>query len=182
MSAKTEDYWSLNPDEVYERLGSSGNGLSEQEAQRRLNTYGRNELPHKAFSVVPIIIRQFKNPIFAILIAAAIVAGFFAQPDQSISIISMIILSVVLGFYNEYKAEKIVDKLKKSVSYKALVTRDGKSYEINSELVVPGDMVTVNVGDIVPADVRITKSKDLHCNEATLTGESFPTEKNPEQS
>jgi Ca2+-transporting ATPase len=60
--------------------------------------------------------RQFKNPIFVILIAAAIVAGFFAQPDQSISIISMIILSVVLGFYNEYKAEKIVDKLKKSVS------------------------------------------------------------------
>ena len=139
---------------------------------------GRNELPRQAFSVVPILVRQFKNPIFAILIAAAVVAGFFAQPDQSISIISMIVLSVVLGFYNEYKAEKIVDSLRKSVSYKALVTRDGKSYEINSELVVPGDLVSVSVGDIVPADMRIIKSKDLHCNEATLTGESFPVEKN----
>jgi Mg2+-importing ATPase len=114
------------------------------------------------------------------LIAAAVVAGFFAQPDQSISIISMIILSAVLGFYNEYKAEKIVDNLRKSVSYKALVKRDGKSHEIDSEIVVPGDLVSVNVGDIVPADIRIMKSKDLLCNEAALTGESFPTEKNPD--
>lgn len=176
-NAARKDYWSTKPNEVYEVLGTTETGLSEQEAQRRLKTYGQNELPRQAFSFVQILIRQFKNPIFAILIAAALVAGFFDEIDQSIAIISMIIISVVLGFYNEYKAEKIVESLRQSVSFKALVTREGKSREIDSKLVVPGDLVSVNVGDIVPADMRIVKSKDLQTNEATLTGESFPVEK-----
>jgi len=145
-----------------------------------LKVYGRNELPKKSSSFVQILIRQFKNPIFAILIAAAVVAGFFAQLEQSIAIIAMITLSVVLGFYNEYKAEKIVENLQHSVSFKTLVTRDGKYREIDSALIVPGDLVSVSVGDIVPADMRIIKSKDLQTNEATLTGESFPVEKTSE--
>jgi Mg2+-importing ATPase len=89
----------------------------------------------------------------------------------------MIALSVVLGYYNEYKAEKIVENLRETVSIKAVVTRDGKSSQIDSKLVVPGDLVSVYVGDIVPADMRIVKSKDLQTNEATFTGEPFPVEK-----
>jgi Mg2+-importing ATPase len=89
----------------------------------------------------------------------------------------MIILSVILGFYNEYKAEKIVENLRKSVSFKAIVTREGRTYELNSELLVPGDLVSVTFGDIVPADMRLIKCKSIHANEATLTGESFPAEK-----
>jgi len=92
----------------------------------------------------------------------------------------MIAISVILGFYNEYKAEKIVENLRQSVSLKAVVTRDGKAKEIDSRLVIPGDLVSVYIGDIVPADIRVVQSKDLQTNEAVLTGESFPVEKTSE--
>jgi Mg2+-importing ATPase len=125
-----------------------------------------------------VLLRQFKNPIFAILVACAAIAGSVGgQPDQSIVILAMIVIAVVLGFYNEYKAEKTVQDLRQAVSIKAVVTRDGKSSQIDSKLLVPGDLVSVYVGDLVPADIRIVKSKDLETNEATFTGESFPVEK-----
>jgi Mg2+-importing ATPase len=92
----------------------------------------------------------------------------------------MIVIAVVLGYYNEYKAEKTVQDLRKAVAIKAVVTRDGKSSKIDSKLLVPGDLVSVYVGDLVPADMRIVKSKDLETNEATFTGESFPVEKKPD--
>ena len=171
----------MEPKSVYEDLGTTEQGLSEQEAQNRLETSGYNELPRHAFSGIQILLRQFKNPIFAILIAAAVVAGLFAELKQSVIIISMIALSIILGFYNEYKAEKIVENLRHGVSFKALVTRDGKSVEIDSRFIVPGDLVAVSIGDIVPADMRIVKAKDLQTNEATLTGESFPVEKTTEK-
>jgi Mg2+-importing ATPase len=115
-----------------------------------------------------------------ILLACAVVAGFLAEPTEAVLILSMIALSVVLGFYNEYRAEKIVVDLRKNVSIKAVVTRDGKPFEIDSRLLVPGDLVSLYVGDIVPADMRIVESNDLQVNEAVLTGESFPAEKTSE--
>jgi Mg2+-importing ATPase len=124
-----------------------------------------------------VLLRQFKNPIFAVLIACAAVAGIFTGPNQAIIILSMIALSVILGFYNEYKAEKIVEDLRQKISIKALVIREGKTSQIDSRLLVPGDLVSVYVGDITPADMRIVKSKDLESDEATFTGESFPVEK-----
>jgi Mg2+-importing ATPase len=124
-----------------------------------------------------VLLRQFKNPIFAILIACAAIAGSFGEPDQSLVIVAMIGIAVVLGYYNEYKAEKTVQDLRQAVSIKAVVTRDGKTSQIDSKLLVPGDLVSVYVGDLVPADVRIVKLKDLETNEATFTGESFPVEK-----
>ncbi len=125
------------------------------------------------------LLRQFRNPIFAILVACAVVSGFFQQPEQAVVILLMIAIAVVLGFFNEYKAEKTVEDLRRKVSIRAVVTRDGKSREIDSREVVPGDILSVYVGDIVPADMRIVESKDLHANESTLTGESFPVEKSP---
>lgn len=104
-------------------------------------------------------------------------AGVFAELKQAVIILSMIALSVILGFYNEYKAEKIVENLKHNVSIKAVVTRNGKALQIDSRLLVPGDLVSVYVGDIAPADMRIVKSKNLETDEATFTGESFPVEK-----
>jgi Mg2+-importing ATPase len=155
--------------------------LSNDEVSRRLRVYGKNELPTRAFSSSQVLLRQFKNPIFAILIACAVVAGVFSGLIQAIIILSMIALSVILGFYNEYKAEKIVQNLRKNVSIKAVVTRDGKTLRIDSQMVVPGDLVSVYVGDIVPADMRIVKSKDLQTDEATFTGESLPVEKSSDQ-
>jgi len=177
MIVPRRDYWSIHPSSVYQAFETSENGLSEQEAQRRLRTYGHNELPRPRFSGVRVLLRQFRNLMVVILIACAIIAGFFAELKQSIMILSMIALSVILGFYNEYKAEKIVVDLRQNVSIKAVVTRDGKPSEIDSRLLVPGDVVSVYVGDIVPSDMRVVHSKDLQVNEAVLTGESFPVEK-----
>ncbi|MEM3449466.1 MAG: magnesium-translocating P-type ATPase [Nitrososphaerota archaeon] len=167
----------MRPSDIYQALETSEQGLSEQEAQRRLEIYGYNELPEEAFSWVPVLLRQFNNPIFIILIACAVIAVFFAQVEQSIVILLMIALAVILGFFNEYRAEKSIVDLRMKVSIKAVVTRDGKPSEINSRLLVPGDLVSVYVGDIIPADMRIVECKDLQVNEALLTGESFPVEK-----
>ncbi|MCL4436929.1 MAG: magnesium-translocating P-type ATPase [Thaumarchaeota archaeon] len=176
--SKYKDYWSSEPAEVYQALGSSDRGLSEQESQRRLKIYGYNALPRKPISWVQVLIRQLKNPISVILVVASIVSGFLAELEQAVIILSMIALSVILGFFNEYRAEKIVEKLQQNVSFKAVAIRDGKPTEIESSLLVLGDIVHVYVGDIVPADIRILESKDLQVNEAALTGESFPVEKN----
>jgi Mg2+-importing ATPase len=128
-----------------------------------------------------VFLRQLKNPIFAILIACAVVAGVYSELKQAIIILLMIALSVILGFYNEYKAEKIVENLRQNVSIKAVVMRDGKSSQLDSKLLVPGDLVSIYVGDIIPADVRIIKCKELQTDEATFTGESFPVEKTSER-
>ena len=130
---------------------------------------------HK-FSWFPIFVRQFRNPLFFILVVAAIVDGFF-DITQSLTITVIIAISVILGFYYEYKAEDIINDLRRSVSLKAVVLRDGKPTEVDSRLVVPGDVASVYVGDIVPADMRITESKETEVNESLLTGESFPAEK-----
>ena len=171
------DYWSITAEQLCKNLDTTPKGLSGDEAKRRLTSYGYNELPTARFSGTKILIRQFKNPLFFILLISAIVAGFF-EIRQSVAIIAMILLSVVLGFFNEYKAEKIIDDLRQSVSLKAVVTREGRTNEIDSRLLVPGDFVSIYVGDIVPADTRILECKDLEVNEGTLTGESFPVEKN----
>jgi Mg2+-importing ATPase len=165
---------------VYLSLKSDERGLSEQEAQRRLKTYGYNELERQKFGWGPVFLRQFKNPIFAILVACAVITFFFAEPDQAIDILLMIVIAVSLGFFNEYRAEKTVHDLQKRVSVRAVVIRDDKSSEIESRLIVPGDIVSYYVGDIVPADMRIVECTDLHVNEAALTGESFPVEKTSE--
>ena len=179
-TAKHKDYWSMEQSEAYEALGSSKNGLSEQEAQRRLETYGHNELPQETFSGLRIFLRQFNNPIFVILGGAAIVAGFFAEVGQSVAIAVMIALSVALGFFNEYRAEKTVQDLRRNVSVKAVVTRDGKVSDMDARLIVPGDLVSLYVGDIVSADMRDLEAKDLQLDESSLTGESFPVEKTTE--
>jgi Mg2+-importing ATPase len=171
----------MQPAEVYQSLESGEQGLSEQEAQRRLKTCGLNELPTHRLSTVQVVLRQLKNPLFVILVACAVIAGLYSEDlKQAIIILSMIALSVVLGFYNEYKAEKIVENLRENVSIKAVVTRDGKACQLDSKLLVPGDLVTVYVGDISPADIRLVRSKELQADEATFTGESFPVEKTSE--
>ena len=165
MATTREDFWSIRPADVCQILGTSDQGLSDQEVQQRLRQFGYNELPRRGFSRTQLLLRQFKNPIFGLLIACAVVAGLFTQFGQSVAILTMIAISVILGFYNEYKAEKIVEDLRHSVSVKAVVIRDGKSSEIDSRLLVPGDLVSLYIGDIIPADMRIVQCKDLQINE-----------------
>ncbi|MCX6648844.1 MAG: magnesium-translocating P-type ATPase [Candidatus Bathyarchaeota archaeon] len=174
----TEDrFWNLSEAETLQEFKTTTAGLPEDEAHRRLEEHGYNELPREKLSRLQILIRQFMNPIYLILLASSVVAYFFGEFEQSIAIVSMIFLSAVLGFYNEYKAEKIVAALTERVSLKALVTRGGKTYDLSARELVPGDIVSVYIGDVVPADMRLIEAKDIQIDEATLTGESFPVDK-----
>ena len=180
-SSKEEKYWSLDPTDLYAALGSSDKGLSQDEATRRLGIYGRNELPKERVSWPKLLLRQVADPMSIILIAVAAVSGLLGQLQQAEIIVIIITLSALISFYNEFRASKMVEDLENTVSMKAIVTRDGKATEIDARLIAPGDMVTVYVGDIVPADMRVIDSKELQVNEAVLTGESFPVDKSPEK-
>ncbi len=116
-----------------------------------------------------------------ILIAVAVISGLLGQPQQAEIILVIIVLSAGLAFYNEFRATKLVQDLESTVTIKALVTRDGKTTDLDSSLLVPGDVATVYIGDIVSADMRIVSSTQLQVNEATLTGESFPVDKNSDK-
>ncbi|HVP22452.1 MAG TPA: magnesium-translocating P-type ATPase [Conexivisphaerales archaeon] len=177
----TDEYWSQDPSEVYAALSTSENGLPSEEAARRLSLYGRNELPREGPGWPRILLSQFDNPMSLILVVVAILSGFLGQPEQAEIILVIMAVGVVLGFYNEFRATKMVQDLENSVSIKAVVIRDGKATELDSALLVPGDLVRVYIGDIVPADMRIVDSTDLQVNEAALTGESFPVDKNAEK-
>ena len=179
--AKQDEYWSLDPADVYSALGTSEKGLSSEEAARRLVQYGRNELPREGASWLKILLGQFNNPMQLILVGVAILSGFLGQPVQAEVILVIVFISAMFGFYNEYRASRMVQDLESAVAIKALVTRDGKPTEVDSRLLVPGDLVTLYIGDVVTADMRIVDSKELQVNEAALTGESFPVDKNAEK-
>ena len=178
QSVSTLEYSSPSLSEIFQEFDTSDQGLSEDEARRRLAIYGPNELPRERLSWFRILQNQFRNPMFLILLVVAFVSGFLGQPEQAIVILVIMGLSVILGFYNEFRAERLVEELQKSVSIKVVVTRNGKRSEVDSASVVPGDILDVYIGDIIAADTRIIDSKELEINEAVLTGESFPVEKN----
>jgi len=164
--------------EVVRSLGSNENGLSEEEVQRRHLEYGKNIINEvKCKSKFVVFLKQFNSFLIYILILAAVISGFLGHLVDVGVIGLIIILNGVIGFIQEYKAEEIIEKLKKSLKYKAIVVRNGVQKEIDSKLLVPGDVVLLDVGDKVLADCRILDSNSLQVNEAVLTGESFPVEK-----
>ncbi|MBU0907670.1 MAG: magnesium-translocating P-type ATPase [Nanoarchaeota archaeon] len=173
-----EVFYSSKESEVLHKLGSSEKGLSSVEAERRLDEYGPNEIPEKGKrSVLAIFFSQFSSPLILILIFASIVAGFLREITNAAIILGIILVNASLGFYQEYKSEKALKKLKKYITFKAQVLRDGKKIEVYAKDLVPGDIVTLNIGDIVPADMRLLYSQELLVNESAITGESLPIEK-----
>ncbi len=175
--ASSLGYSTLQAAEVFQLLGTGTQGLSSEEAARRLRTYGPNVLPRERLSWFKILSSQFRNPMFLILLAVAVASGVLGQPQQAAIIIVIMAFSVVLGFYNEFRAARLVQELQGSVSIKAVVLRDGKTAEVDSSSVVPGDIIQVYIGDIVAADARAIDCKELEVNESVLTGESFAVEK-----
>ncbi len=174
--------YKLSQKEVLKELqGSpSANGLSEQEASSRLQKYGRNEIKveHK-ISRLLIFFQQFNSPVVFILMAALVVSAFLREVVDSIAIASILLLNGIFGFVQEYKAERSIEALKKLESLKARVLREGEVKEIDSALLVLGDIVLLEVGDKVPADCRLMEEKELKTQEAILTGESTAVSKNP---
>lgn len=165
--------------QVLEDLGTSLNGLSSEEAKRRLVEYGYNELIEKK-KKHPIImfLDQFKDFMIMVLIAAAMIAGIVGKPTDAAAILAIVILNAIIGFVQEYRAEKAMAALRKMAAPFSTVVRDGLHINIPAAEVVPGDVVILETGQIIPADLRLFDAASLKIEEAALTGESVPVEKN----
>lgn len=166
-------------DTVLKEFSSSAEtGLSSQEAQRRLKENGPNELKEKrGRGPWRMLLDQFAETMVVILIIAAIISGFLGKETETIAILAIVILFALLGFYQEYRAEKAMEALKKMAVPLVRVLRDNIIKEISSRDLVPGDIVLVEAGNVIPADARIIQSSNLKVQEAALTGEAVPVEK-----
>jgi Ca2+-transporting ATPase len=157
-------------------------GLSEEEARELLKKYGENKIERrKKISPWKIFLSQFKSPLILLLIFASIISlaiNFYQNEEyfDTILILVIVFISALLGFYQEYKAERTIESLQKLASPKAKVIRDGKEQEIEAVKVVTGDLIVVESGDIIPADAEILEGK-LQIDESILTGESKAVEK-----
>lgn len=169
----------LTPEkEVLAELNSSVQGLSSEGAESRLKVYGLNQLhEEKPPGAISIFFGQFKSPIVWILIGAMLVSAFVKEFVDMYVIGAIVVLNAILGFVQEFRAEKSIEALKKMVSLKAKVLRDGREALIDATLVVPGDILLLETGDKIPADARIIESLNLKTEEAALTGESVPVRK-----
>jgi P-type Ca2+ transporter type 2C len=175
---KAINWHQLDPKEVLEKLQSSGKGLASEEAHQRLERYGPNELIEKGRkSLWMMFLDQFRDFMILVLIAAAVVAGVIGEPSDTIAIAVIVLLNAVLGFVQEYRAEKAMAALKKLAAPSATVIRDGRPESITAQRLVPGDLVVLEAGNVVPADIRLTEAAQMRIDEATLTGESVPVEK-----
>jgi Ca2+-transporting ATPase len=163
---------------VIEDLKSSLQGLSSEEAERRLGEYGFNVLKEKKKKTpFMMFLDQFKDFMILVLIAAAIISGFIGEISDTIAIVVIVALNAVIGFIQEYRAEKAMAALKKMAALTTTVIRGGMPVTIDGSDIVPGDVVMLEAGRIVPADMRCIKTVQMKVEEAALTGESVPVEK-----
>ncbi|MDP3334175.1 MAG: HAD-IC family P-type ATPase [Methylococcaceae bacterium] len=178
---KAQAWHSLAAEEVLTQLGSSANGLSAQEAARRLAANGPNELKEgKRISPLQIFLSQFKSLIIWILIAAGVISGLLGEMVDAIAILTIVLLNAVIGFYQEFNAEKSIAALKKMTAPEAKVRRDGKVTSISASGIVTGDILSLEAGDLVAADALLLEAASLKCIESALTGESEAETKAPE--
>jgi len=165
---------------LFSHFKTSEKGLSSKEALSRLEEYGYNEPSKKEKRTILLnILAKFLNPLVVVLLVIGIVSFFLGEIINAEIVFAMIIISVGMTFFQEYKSNKAAEKLSKLVHTNVTVYRNGKPKEIPIREVVPGDIVELHAGDIIPADLRIISAKDLFVNQATLTGESMPIEKTP---
>jgi Ca2+-transporting ATPase len=166
---------SMEPEEVMAKLGSVKQGLSSAEAAARLEKYGRNELKEiKKTSALSMFLAQFKSFFIYLLLFGALVSGLMGEWLDFSAIIAIVILNAAVGFIQNYRAEKAIENLKKSLVQKAHVIRDGKMHEVMAAEVVPGDILVLQEGDKIVGDARLFESDEIRANEAVLTGESAP--------
>ncbi|MDO5834948.1 MAG: calcium-translocating P-type ATPase, PMCA-type [Methanobacterium sp.] len=170
----------LSVDETLKTINTSINGLTNSEAQKRLLEHGMNELvEEKKAGPIQIFFGQFKDILILILIIAAVAAYYVGDTLDAIVILIVVIINAVVGFIQEYRAEKAMEKLKGLISTEAVVLRDGQEQKVPAGELTLGDVVLLEEGDNVPADLRIIESYDLLVDESAMTGESLPVEKHP---
>ena len=186
-SDEMKNFYSRPADEVSKEMGTdTAKGLKSEEIASRLEKYGKNTLVQKKNrSFAAMFFSQFKSFMIILLIIAAVISGIMGIKTgegllDTYIIMGILLLNAFIGAYQEFKAQKSLESLKKMAAPMAKVVRDGESMVVNVEDVVPGDIVELEVGDIVPADIRITESCNMSIQESSMTGESVPVEKNPD--
>jgi Ca2+-transporting ATPase len=176
------NYHLLPVSETYQLLNTSKQGLHSAEVEERQKRYGKNELTEKKkISVFALFLHQFKDVMIFILLIAAVISIAVGDIKDAVVIIIIVLLNAVIGFVQEYRAEKAIAALKKMSSLNATVRRNGNIIQINASELVPGDIVILEAGMIVPADIRLTETYSLKIEEASLTGESHAVEKNTDE-
>ena len=177
---KGEPWHNLSTEDVLAQLGSAATGLSAPEAAQRLATNGPNELKEgKRISPLKIFLGQFKSLIIWILIVAGVVSGALGEWVDAIAILAIVVLNAVIGFYQEFSAEKSIAALKKMTTPQAKVWRGGQVAVVPASAIVTGDVLALEAGDLVAADARLLEAASLKCIESALTGESEAVTKKP---
>lgn len=168
----------LSESDVVEKLATGDRGLTSEEATIRVSEFGKNELPEgKKLSVLSIFLSQFKSPLIYVLIAAALLSWFLDHMTDTIFIGAVVLINAIIGTIQEYKAEQSAKALQQMFKITAMVTRDGKHLRIPAEDLVPGDLIYLESGSRVPADIRLIEVADCSIDESVLTGESVPVTK-----
>lgn len=163
--------------EVLHALRTTDGGLSSTEATTRLQKFGENVLASHRVTAMGVLYRQLRNPLLILLVAAALVSAVTGGVADGVIIAAIVTMSVGLGFFNEYRSERAVASLQSTIKHEALTQRDGTQQMVDVRQLVPGDVVSLGVGALVPADVRLIEVNQLECDEAVLTGESMPASK-----
>ena len=183
MKEDEQKFYNMSIDEVYQKLNTTKEGLDEEEALKRLENYGPNKLKEgHSKTLFAKFLDQFKNIMIIILLVAALLSGAISILEgesltDSIIIIIVVLLNAIMGVVQESKAEKAIDSLKKLQIPFIKVKRNGVIKNINSDDLVIGDIVLIEAGDFVPADIRIIENSSLRADESALTGESIPVHK-----
>jgi P-type Mg2+ transporter len=174
-------YWSQPPADLLALLHGTPDGLSAEEAGRRLSQAGPNVLAaKKKTTALGVFFNQFKSPIILILIFATALSALLKDWVDAVIILAIVLGSALLSFFQEYNASTAAEKLRAQVTVKATVLRDGQARQVPAEELVPGDVVHLSAGSLVPADSVLLEANDLFVNQAVLTGETFPVEKCPD--
>lgn len=178
MTEKKQAKWNEDLQYWYRHTNGSALGLSQEEAEKRLNLQypGKHHKSTWSKQFLPLA-RQFKSPLIFLLLGAVLISAFLGQTTDATIIFSIILTSVLLSFLQERSAGRVVEKLQSLIALKSLVVRDGNPFEIPADQIVKGDVLILNAGDMLPADCIIIESNALYTNESSLTGESFPVQK-----
>lgn len=172
-------FWKMPPEQHVGEFLLSPQGLSDSEVLERQKKYGHNEVKSPPQHFIRQFLSRFLNPLILILLVASAISAFSGEVTGFLIILSIILMSVVLDFYQQFRAEKAAEKLKSSVALTALTLREGVAREIKMSQIVPGDIVLLRAGDIVPADGIVLEERDIFINQSLVTGESYPVEKKP---
>ena len=175
---RIDETWSRPVAETLRKLDASADGLASEEAAGRLVTYGPNRLTERPRQKLAIdLLKRFRNPLVLVLLGAAAATAATGDPISFGIITSVVLLSIMLDFVQEHRAGTAAEKLRAQVALRVTALRDGDPREVLAAEIVPGDIIWLSAGSLIPADCRLLESRDLYVNEAMLTGESYPAEK-----